>query len=70
MSDNVGEGSRGGRDKGELYESDMRPPKYLLMGQEDMTKAWKIWVRQFDRYTAASRFTLKGAEVQIGKPEI
>jgi hypothetical protein len=40
------------------------------MEQEDMTKAWKIWVRQFDWYAAASRFTLKSAEVQVGKPEI
>jgi hypothetical protein len=52
MSDNEGEGSERGREKEE-------------MGQEDMAKAWKIWVRQFDWYAAASRFTLKGPEVQV-----
>jgi hypothetical protein len=31
-----------------------------------MAKAWKIWVCQFDWYEVASRFTLKGAEVQVG----
>jgi hypothetical protein len=34
-----------------------------------MTKAWKIWVRQFDLYEAASRFTLKVADVQVGQLE-
>jgi hypothetical protein len=53
MSDNEGEGSERGREKEE-------------MGQEAMAKAWKIWVRQFDWYAAASRFTLKNAEVQVG----
>jgi hypothetical protein len=46
-------------------QSGMRPPKHLVMGQDDMAKAWKIWVRQFDWYAAASRFTLKDAEVQV-----
>jgi hypothetical protein len=40
--------------------------KHLVMGQEDMVKACKIWVRQFDWYAVASRFSLKGAEVQVG----
>jgi hypothetical protein len=66
MSDNEGEGSGGGRDKGEMSESGMSPPKHLVMGQEDMMKAWEIWVRQFDWYAAAFRSTLKGAEVQVG----
>jgi hypothetical protein len=56
MSDNVGEGSDRGREKGETSESGMTPSKHRLMGQEDMAKAWKI--RQFDWYAVASRFTL------------
>jgi hypothetical protein len=31
-----------------------------------MATAWKIWVCQFDWYEVAPRFTLKGAEVQVG----
>jgi hypothetical protein len=31
-----------------------------------MAKAWKIWVCQFDWHEAASRFILRGAEVQVG----
>jgi hypothetical protein len=66
MSDNEGKGFEGGRSKGQTSESGVRPPKHLVMEQEDMGKAWKIWVSQFDWYAAASRFTLKGAEVQVG----
>jgi hypothetical protein len=65
MSDNEGEGSGRGQEKGETSELGMIPPKHLVMGQEDMAKAWKIWVCQFDWYAAASGSTLKGAEVQI-----
>jgi hypothetical protein len=61
MSDNECEGSGGGRGTGEMSESGMSTPTHLVMGQEDTAKAWNIWVRQFDWYAAASRFTLKGA---------
>jgi hypothetical protein len=47
----------------EASELGMSPPIHLRMGQEDMTKAWRIWVRQ-------SRFTLKGADARVAKPEI
>jgi hypothetical protein len=37
MSDNEAKGSGGGREKGETSESGMRPPKNLVMGEEDIS---------------------------------
>jgi hypothetical protein len=67
MADNESDEFGGGQNKGETSESGMRPPKHLVMGQENMAKVWKIWVRHIDWYAVAvSRFTLKGAEVEVG----
>jgi hypothetical protein len=54
MFDNDVEGSERRLDKREAPDSGIRPPKHLVVEQNDMTKAWKIWVRQFDWYAMAS----------------
>jgi RNase H-like domain found in reverse transcriptase/Reverse transcriptase (RNA-dependent DNA polymerase)/Integrase zinc binding domain/Integrase core domain len=55
-----------GEDHKVAVESSGRLPKPLVVGQDDMAKPWKTWLRSFDWYAAATGFYKKDPVVQVG----
>ncbi|KAL0881705.1 hypothetical protein ABMA27_001506 [Loxostege sticticalis] len=47
-------------------DNNIRPPKYFVTNtNEDVARAWKLWLQQFEWYSIATNLTEKRPEVQV-----